>query len=83
MATLDGYSPYPFGMTAAQVIAALRKAYVLDTTLGDYALIIKSDTSPIYDNVSTTGMFWYNTSTDKLYRAIKDSSITKVLWFEV
>lgn len=83
MATLDGYNPYPFGMTAQQVIQALKKGYVLDDTLTNYSQIFKSATAPEYDSVSNTESFWYNTSTDKLYRSVRNTDEQILLWFEV
>lgn len=83
MATLDGYNPYPTGLTAAQCVAALKRAHILDVTLQDYAFIAKTETPPTYDEVDTTGEFWFCTKTQKLYRAVKNDEEKLLLWFEV
>lgn len=83
IATLDGYNPYPTGLTAAQCVAALKRAYLLDVTLQDYAFVAKTETPPPYEDVDTTGEFWFCTKTQKLYRAYRDEDEKIVLWFEV
>lgn len=83
MATADGYSPYPSNLTAVQFVSALKKAYALDNTLADYAFIAKSSSAPNYGNVHSTGELWYNTSTNKIYRAVLNTDLKIVMWFEV
>lgn len=83
MATLDGYNPYPIGLTAAQSVAAIKRAYLLDVTLKDYAFVAKTETPPPYEDVDTTGEFWLCTKTWKLYRAYRDEDSKTVIWMEV
>lgn len=83
MATADGFSPYPSNLTAVQFVAALKRAHNLDTTLADYTNVIKSATAPLYADVMTTGALWYNTSTNKLYRALLNTDLKIIVWFEV
>ena len=80
MTTNDGYSPYPIGLTAAESVAAIRRAFNLDTELLGYVRYSGTTTPP---TILTTknGDLWLNASTDKLYRAAIDG--TTLLWFEV
>lgn len=80
MATLDGFAPYATGMTAREAVDALWAARNLTDT---GAKIIKSDTAPTYANVKNELTFWYNTSTNKLYRAHLNEDDNIVIWFEV
>lgn len=80
MATNDGYSPYPIGLTAAQAVAAIKRAYNLNTELGEYVKYKESSIAPELVNTKN-GDLWYNTSTLSLYRAYIED--TTLLWFEV
>lgn len=78
MATNDGYSPYPLGLTAVQAVEAITRAYNLDTELGGYVVFSEGTTHP---TDSKTGDLWLNSSTGKLYRANVESSV--LVWLEV
>jgi hypothetical protein len=84
MATNDGYSPYPIGLTAAEATAAIKRAFNLDTELLGYVRYSVSATPPTILN-SKHGDLWMNTSADKLYRAYVgvDNGMPVLLWFEV
>jgi len=84
MATNDGYSPYPLGLTAADAATAINRAFDLDSELLNYVKFTSSATPP---NVLETkaGDLWLNTTTDILYRASigDDAGNPLLLWFEV
>lgn len=80
MATLDGFAPYATGMTAREAVDALWSARNLEST---GAKLIKSETVPSYSNVKNELTFWYNTSTNKLYKARMNEDDRIVIWFEV
>lgn len=83
MATLDGYNPYGCGLTAKQVVDALRRGHNLEATLKNYAFIASTTTPPTYDEIDTVGEFWYNEETGKLYRAFIDQLEKIVCWFQI
>lgn len=80
MATNDGYSPYPIGLTAAESVAAIRRAFNLSTELLGYVRYAGATTPPTILNTKN-GDIWLNSTTDKLYRAYIDG--TTLIWFEV
>lgn len=80
MATNDGYSPYPIGLTAAEATNAIRRAYNLSTELLGYVRF-KSHTDRPSAFETKDGDLWYNTLAQKLYRASVDTGT--VIWFEV
>jgi|WetSurMetagenome_2_1015567.scaffolds.fasta_scaffold829379_2 hypothetical protein len=80
MATNDGYSPYPLGLTAADATAAIRRAYNLNTEFLGYVRYKESDVAPIVSTVKQ-GDIWYNTTTKSIYRAYIEG--TTLLWLEV
>ena len=83
MATLDGYNPYPIGLTAAQSVTGIKNGYQLYDILKNYARVYTSETAPTTADVFNQCEFWYCTLTDKLYRASKKVSSNIVVWFEV
>lgn len=83
MATLDGYQPYPTGLTAAQCVLALKRGYNLPDTLANYAFVAKTDTPPTVEDVKTHGEFWFCNITGKLYRAMLNSESNILVWLEV
>ena len=83
MATLDGYEPYPIGLTAAQTVEALLRAYNLDNELEYYIKLYKSASSP--DNtVVKAGDIWRDISTNKTYSALvgEENNTKYVIWLE-
>ena len=80
MATLDGFAPYATGMTAREAVDALWAAKNIST---NGAKIINSDTAPVFSDVSNEITFWYNTATNRLYRAHLNTTDNIVMWFEV
>jgi hypothetical protein len=80
MATNDGYSPYPIGLTASQSVEAIRRAYDLDVELEEYVKMIQSETPPA-KSTSKMGDLWYNITSQKIYRAYLEDNI--LVWIEV
>jgi len=80
MATNDGYSPYPLGLSAADASAAIRRAYYLDDELAGFVRYTNADTAPSVIN-TMTGDLWYSTTLNKLFRAEVEG--TTLIWFEV
>lgn len=80
MATNDGYSPYPIGLTAAEAVAAIKRAHNLYIELSVYNGFRQSATPPAILTIKN-GDLWFNTTTEILYRANIDG--TTLLWFEV
>lgn len=76
MATLDGYDPYPLGLTASEVVEALNRAFNLSD--GDFAKYYAQNTQP---TTPKSGDIWYNTATKKVYLAYVDNF--DVIWIEV
>lgn len=80
MATNDGYSPYATGMSAKQAVQALWNAYNINT---NYSKVISQNTPPSYSDVPNDCSYWYNTSTNKLYRGVRNDELVLIMWFEV
>ena len=80
MATNDGFSPYPIGLTAAQSVAAILRAHNFDGEIAGLVAFTDSDTAPLVANTKT-GDIWQYTTQGKLYRGWVDG--TDLLWFEV
>ena len=80
MATNDGYSPFATGMSAKQAVQALWNAYNINT---NYSKVIRQSTAPNYSDVPNDCCFWYNTNTNKLYRCIRNTDLSLLMWFEV
>jgi hypothetical protein len=80
MATNDGYSPYATGMSAKQAVQALWNAYNINT---NYSKVISQNTAPSYSDVPNDCSYWYNTSTNKLYRGVRNDELVLIMWFEV
>lgn len=80
MATNDGYSPYPIGLTASESVAAITRAFNLDTELLGYVRFATSASAPLIANTKT-GDIWENTVDGKTYRASVDGAT--LIWFEV
>ena len=83
MATLDGFNPYPIGLTASQSVTGIKNGYQLYDILKNYARVYMSETAPTITDVYNFCEFWYCTVTDKLYRASKNDERNIVVWFEV
>ena len=80
MATNDGYSPYATGMSAKQAVQALWNAYNINT---NYSKVISQNTAPSYSDVPNDCSYWSNTSTNKLYRGVRNDELVLIMWFEV
>lgn len=80
MATNDGYSPYPTGMTARQAVQALWNAYNMGTNV---CKIVSQTNAPSYSEVPNDCSFWYNTTNNKLYRCARNDDLGMLAWFEV
>ncbi len=80
MATNDGYSPYPIGLTAAQTVEAINRAYNLDDEINNASGFTSGPTQPAIES-SKTGDLWFNTNLFRLFRAYVED--TTLLWFEV
>ena len=80
MATNDGYSPYATGMSAKQAVQALWNAYNINT---NYSKVISQNSPPSYSDVPNDCSYWYNTSTNKLYRGVRNDELALIMWFEV
>ena len=78
MATNDGYSPYPLGLTAVQAVDAITRAHNLSTELLGYVKYTTGVTPP---TGSKPGDIWLNSTTGKLYRAMVESTV--LVWLEV
>jgi hypothetical protein len=76
MATLDGYDPYPLGLTASEVVQALNRAFNLDD--GDFVKYTADTAQPANPK---TGDVWINTTTYKVYRAYVYNF--DIVWLEV
>lgn len=84
MATNDGYSPYPLGLTAAAAAAAIKRADDLDLELSGYVKYFTGAVPPTIIEAKE-GDIWHYTTNDKLYRAAigDDGGNPVLLWFEV
>lgn len=80
MATQDGFSPYYTGMTAKQAVQALWNAYNISS---NYSKVISGPEPPNYTDIPNDCSFWYNNSTNKLYRAVRNNDQRLLAWFEV
>lgn len=80
MATLDGYAPYATGMTASQAVQALWNAYNIGT---NFSKVISQPNPPGYQEIPNDCSFWYCTTTNKLYRALRNEDLSMLAWFEV
>lgn len=76
MATLDGYDPYPLGLTASEVVEALNRAFNLSD--GDFVKYSAEANQPANPK---SGDIWINVNTKKVYRAYVDTF--DVIWIEV
>lgn len=83
MATQDGFSPYPIGLNAKQSVAAIHRAHTLPETLSHYAFVAQTETPPTYNDVQTSGEFWFNISNGKMYQAYRNDEDKVLVWFEV
>lgn len=86
MATNDGYSPYPIGLTAVESVSAINRAFNLDEELrgntNGYGKYYDSSTAPsIATNNIKSGDVWRNSTTSKLYMANVETGI--LVWIEV
>lgn len=82
MATQDGYSPYPIGLSAADSVTAIRRAHNLLDTLKSYCEIIPAESAPTYEDIENQCSYWYDTLNNKLYRAFVNEDTSAVVWFE-
>lgn len=76
MATNDGYSPYPIGLTASQTVEAINRAYNLSD--GDFVKYVEGVQAPTSPKM---GDIWNNTALNRMYRAYTDG--TNTVWLEV
>lgn len=83
MATLDGYSPYPIGLTASQSVEGVKNGFQLYNILKQYCRVYESETAPTISDVHNEFEIWYCTTTDKVYRACKNDEKNIVVWFEI
>ena len=84
MATNDGYSPYPLGLTALDAKNAIIRASNLSTELLNYVGTSGSNTVPTLASGIKANDVWENTADGVVYRAYIDTVGTPVLvWFEV
>lgn len=79
MATNDGYSPYPIGLTASETVEAIKRAHNIDNDLAGYVGYSESASTPSITNVKS-GDLWRNTNTNKLFRAYVESDV--LVWLE-
>lgn len=79
MATLDKFAPYATGMTAKEAVQSLWNA----KDLTSYSKVIRSTTPPSYADITNDCSFWYNASTNKLYRVSRNTTDQIVVYFEV
>jgi hypothetical protein len=75
MATNDGYSPYPTGLTAAEIVTALGKASNLAD--GAFVQFTEAATAPL---TPENGDKWHNTTTGLTYVAFVEGATT--VWLE-
>lgn len=80
MATNDGFSPYPIGLTAAESVAAILRAHNLTVELGGFVSFFSDTVIPLV-GVTKIGDIFDKTDTGKLYRAAVDGAT--LIWFEV
>jgi hypothetical protein len=78
MATLDGYAPYPIGLTASQTVDAILRAYNLDSELGNYQKYYSQAAVP---TTNRAGDIWRDTDSNKLFMSFIENST--LVWFEV
>lgn len=78
MATLDGYAPYPIGLTASQTVAAIIRAHNLDSEIGSLQDYYSQAAVPA---TSKSGVIWRDTDSNKVFTSIIESGVT--VWFEV
>jgi len=84
MATNDGYTPYPLGLTAVEVKTAIDRAFNLTAELGLYVGFTGSTTVPNLLSGIKDGDVWHNVSTGVRYQAYVDTVGTPaLLFFEV
>ena len=81
MATNDGYSPYPIGLTALQVKDAINRSHNLDTEFANYVGISTNATAPTIAGGVKDGDIWLDTTNSKYYVARIDTTGTPVLLF--
>jgi hypothetical protein len=75
MATNDGYSPYPTGLTAAEIVTALGKASNLAD--GAFVQFTEASTAP---PTPKNGDKWRNTTLNLTYIAFVESGTA--VWLE-
>lgn len=78
MATLDGYAPYPIGLTASQTVAAILRAHNLDNEFADYSNYFSQSAYPTTDKA---GDIWRDPDTNRLFISVIEG--TTLIWFEV
>lgn len=87
MATLDGYAPYPIGLTAEEAKEALLRSGNLEATLANFQYTfsqsgLPSSTVTIDDFEKTvqSGDMWRDTDTNRTFQALVENSV--VVWLE-
>jgi len=84
MATNDGYTPYPLGLTAAEVKTAITRAFNLTAELSLYVGFSGNAVVPTLASGIKDGDIWHNTATGVRYQAYVDNIGTPTLvFFEV
>jgi hypothetical protein len=78
MATLDGYAPYPIGLTASQTVAAILRSHNLSTELVNYQNYFSQAAVP---TTTKAGDVWRDADSNKVFVSTIEGSTT--LWLEV
>lgn len=78
MATLDGYAPYPIGLTASQTVAAILRSHNLSTELANYQNYFAQQAVP---TTTKSGDIWRDLDSNKVFSSVIEGSTT--LWLEV
>jgi hypothetical protein len=83
MATNDGYSPYPLGLTALQTKDAITRAHNLSTELLGYVAYLDATVAPALGGPEGVkeGDIWHSETSGIYYRAFVDTGT--LLYFEV
>jgi len=78
MATLDGYAPFPIGLTASQTVSAISRAHNLDSELINYQDYYSQSGMP---TTTKSGSIWRDLDTNKVFSCFIESGVT--VWLEV
>lgn len=86
MASLDNYTPFSVGMTANQARDALWAAYGIKKTIVQMcATYVEAESEPRYADISDKSKvcFWFQPSTNRLFRALTQKNVETVVWMQV